>query len=156
MFVLPLNSREMGQPFFAFCAAVSKLCAVAPGTFARVVRWMAVMPKPSSVFSNFTSAVVSSDSGVRLALPSCAVRAMVKQPAWAEAISSSGFVPIPFSNRVPNEYCVSFSTPLWLEIVPLPSFSPPRQTALAVRSIAISFLYSVVVGGESPDKSCRV
>src|ERR1700691_3819043 len=38
MFVFPLNSREIGHPFFALFAAVSKLAAVAPGTFARVVR----------------------------------------------------------------------------------------------------------------------
>ena len=36
--VFPLNNREMGQPFFAFCEAVSKLSSLAPGTFARVVR----------------------------------------------------------------------------------------------------------------------
>jgi len=44
-----------------------------------------------------------------------------------------GFVPTPFSKRVLNEYCVSLSTPLSLEIVPLPSFKPPRQTADALR-----------------------
>jgi hypothetical protein len=36
--VFPLNSFEIGQPFFALFAAVSKLAALAPGTFARVVR----------------------------------------------------------------------------------------------------------------------
>ena len=47
---------------------------------------------------------------------------MVKQPACAAAINSSGFVPTPFSNRVPNEYAVSFRAPLSVEI--LPAFRP--------------------------------
>src|SRR5439155_8797087 len=78
-------------------------------------------------------AVVWMDSGVRPALPSSAENAMEKQPAWAAAMSSSGFVPMPFSKRVLKEYCVSLSTPLSLEMVPLPSFKPPRQTADALR-----------------------
>src|SRR5439155_25479960 len=48
-------------------------------------------------------------------------------------MSSSGFVPMPFSKRVLKEYGVSLSTPLSLEMVPLPSFKPPRQTADALR-----------------------
>jgi hypothetical protein len=32
-------------------------------------------------------------------------------------------------------YCVSFNVPLWVEIVPLPSFRLPCQTADALRSI---------------------
>jgi hypothetical protein len=45
-------------------------------------------------------------SAVMPALPSCADSAMLKHPAWAAAISSSGFVPIPFSKRVLKEYWV--------------------------------------------------
>src|SRR5579883_1073936 len=72
-------------------------------------------------------------SAVRPAFPNCAESAMEKHPACAAASNSSGFVPIPFSNRVENEYCVSFKTPLALETVPFPSFRPPVQTALPFR-----------------------
>jgi hypothetical protein len=55
-------------------------------------------------------------------------------------MSSSGFVPMPLSNLEENEYCVSLSTPLSVEMVPLPSFNPPRQTADAFRfMMLISF-----------------
>src|SRR5512143_1935611 len=60
---------------------------------------------------------------------------MVKHPACAAAISSSGFVPLPCSNRVWNEYGVPDNTPLAVEIVPLPSFRPPCQCAVALRVI---------------------
>src|SRR6266516_7097600 len=56
-------------------------------------------------------------------------------------MSSSGFVPMPFSKRVLKEYGVSLSTPLSLEMVPLPSFKPPRQTADALR-----FMFALCVG----------
>src|SRR5436190_17447396 len=57
---------------------------------------------------------------------------MLKHAACAAAMSSSGFVPGPFSKRVVNEYCVSLSTPLAVEIVPLPCLRSPCQTADAV------------------------
>jgi hypothetical protein len=57
---------------------------------------------------------------------------MEKHPACAAAISSSGLVPAPLSNLVLNEYCVLERTPLAVETVPLPSFSPPFHCALAV------------------------
>ena len=69
------------------------------------------------------------------ALPSCAESAIEKQPACAAAISSSGFVPFPSSNRVLNEYCVFDKTPLSVDTVPLPSFNPPRHTAEPFRFI---------------------
>src|SRR5262245_53052753 len=50
-------------------------------------------------------------------------------------MSSSGLVPGPFSNRVVNEYCVLANTPLSVEMLPLPSLSPPRQIADALRFI---------------------
>ena len=53
------------------------------------------------------------DSAVMPALPSCPESAIEKQPACAAAISSSGFVPLPSSNRVLNEYCVFDRTPLF-------------------------------------------
>src|SRR5216683_134345 len=91
------------------------------------------MLKPSPTFSSVTVAVVSSFCAVRPALPSCAESAMVKQPACAAASNSSGLVPTPFSKRVLKEYCVCFSTPLSVEMVPFPSFKPPCQTADALR-----------------------
>src|SRR5688572_5719758 len=63
------------------------------------------------------------------AFPSWADSAIEKQPACAAAISSSGFVPFPSSNRVLKEYCVLDKTPLSVDTTPLPSFKPPRHTA---------------------------
>src|SRR3954452_7472401 len=57
---------------------------------------------------------------------------MLKHPACAAAINSSGFVPGEFSNRVVNEYGVLFKTPLAVETVPLPCLRSPCQTADAV------------------------
>src|SRR5207245_1153491 len=78
-------------------------------------------------------AVVVSRSGGKPAVPSVFDSAMVKQPAWAAAISSSGLVATASPNRDWNEYGVSLSTPLWDEIVPFPSLRVPCQTADAVR-----------------------
>src|SRR5947209_11945797 len=58
---------------------------------------------------------------------------MVKQPACAAAISSSGLVPFSFSNLVLKEYGVSASTPESVERFPLPARAVPRQTAFALR-----------------------
>src|SRR5450631_3156912 len=58
---------------------------------------------------------------------------MVKHPAWAAAINSSGLVPFSFSKRVLKEYGVSASTPESVERFPLPARPVPRQTALALR-----------------------
>src|SRR5712692_8146292 len=69
------------------------------------------------------------------ALPSCAESAIVKHPACAAAISSSGFVPAPSSKRVENEYCVFESTPLAVEMVPLPLLRFPCHSADAFRCI---------------------
>src|ERR1017187_10613396 len=75
------------------------------------------------------------DAGVKPALPSSAENAIEKQPACAAAMSSSGFVPAPFSKRVLNEYCAALSVPLSVEILPLPDFKSPAQTADALRFI---------------------
>src|SRR5271168_351868 len=72
-------------------------------------------------------------SGVSPAPESCASSAMVKQPACAAAINSSGFVPAPVSKRLRKEYGVWESTPLSVETVPLPSFSAPFHSADALR-----------------------
>src|SRR5579863_4096138 len=94
------------------------------------------MVQPESSFSRLNVAVVLMLAGVRLAAPSCAESAIEKQAACAAAISSSGLVPGVFSKRVTNEYGVLESTPLSAETAPLPSLSPPFQTALALRCIS--------------------
>jgi hypothetical protein len=57
----------------------------------------------------------------------------------AAASSSSGLVPTPFSNRVPNEYCASCREVLSVNNDPLPLLTSPRQTAVALRSISRPF-----------------
>ena len=64
---------------------------------------MRLIAKPPSTGSRWSVASVSTLSGVTPALPSSAERAIEKQPAWAAAISSSGFVPSPSSKRDWNE-----------------------------------------------------
>src|SRR5215469_6734277 len=93
-----------------------------------------------------TTAVVLISSGLCSTLVSCPLSAIVKQPACAAAINSSGFVPTPFSKRVLKLYCASLRTPLCVLMVPLPSFNPPRHTADALRSI-MSLLCEVQMRG---------
>src|SRR5262245_47009413 len=76
-----------------------------------------------------------SRSAGKPASPSCLESAIVKQPAWAAAINSSGLVSTPSPKRERNEYGVLFSTLLCVAIVPFPSLSVPCQTAVAVRFI---------------------
>src|SRR2546428_1726816 len=127
------RSLEMGQPVFAAFAAFSNVDLSAFGTFAPTSRWINVTANPASVFSKFTVAFVSIESGVRPSFPSSPERAIEKHPEWAAAMSSSGFVPGAFSNRCAKEYGVPFRTPLAVETVPFPSFKPPFQTAFAYR-----------------------
>src|SRR5580704_18561471 len=63
---------------------------------------------------------------------------MVKHPACAAAINSSGLVPFSSSKRVRNEYGVSASTPESVERVPLPARPVPCQTAFALRIMEAS------------------
>src|SRR5438128_11445591 len=107
-------------------------------------RWIAGIAKPPSALSSDTVAVVSSFCAVMPASPNWADSAIVKQPACAAAISSSGLVPAPSSKRALKPYWVWFSTPLWVETVPLPSFRPPLQTALPLRLI-IGFSFYFVM-----------
>ena len=94
----------------------------------------------SPLTSSVSTAVVSIESGVMPALVISALSAMVKHPAWAAAISSSGLVPTPSAKRALKLYCVPFNVPLCVEIVPLPSFRLPCQTADPLRSI-VSLLF---------------
>lgn len=135
MVISAFSKREIGQPDFAAAANASNLPLSAPGTCAVTSRWILLMVQPSANFSNVTVAVVSILLAASPAPYNCPESAIEKQPACAAAINSSGFVPTPFSNLVANEYCVCFSTPLSVEIVPLPSFNPPVHTADAFRSM---------------------
>jgi hypothetical protein len=62
-----------------------------------------------------------------------------KGPACAAASSSSGLVPTPFSNRVPNEYCTPCREVLSVNNEALPLLTSPRQTAVALPSISRPF-----------------
>src|SRR5262249_20608887 len=112
---------------------------LAPGIFAITSKCTDVTVKPASVFSSVTAADVRMLWAVMPAFPSWPDSAIEKQPAWAAAINSSGFVPLPSSNRVLNEYWVLDSTPLSVEIVPLPSLRPPFHSADALRFIGLPF-----------------
>src|SRR5258708_18710382 len=114
--------------------------------------WLAVIVHPESSFSIVRVTFVVRLSGVSLAPPSWPESAIEKHAACAAAISSSGFVPGAFSNRVVNEYGVLLSTPPGAEIDPFPSFSPPFHTALALRSIAFSSIHVLDV---IPSCHCR-
>src|SRR5579871_3465719 len=71
-------------------------------------------------------------------------------------MSSSGFVPAPFSNLVLNEYCVLDRTPLAVETVPLPSFSPPFHCALAVLCMILLLdEWKVKLFSIAGEKRCR-
>jgi len=125
----------MGQPSLAFLANSSKVLFSMPGMVAWVLRWILVMVGPSSVVSMVTVAVVSMVLGGCSAEVSWELRAMVKQPAWAAAMSSSGLVPAPSSKRVWKLYGVSLRTWLWVVRAPVPFFKSPCQIADALRSI---------------------
>src|SRR5579872_1204490 len=141
MLMSAFSTRETGQPFSAASAYFWNVAASAPGTRPITSRCTAVMVQPASCFSIVNVAAVSMLEGGRFAPLSWADRAIEKQAACAAAINSSGFVPGTFSNRVLKEYGVLFKIPLAEEMTPLPSFSPPFQTALALRCIRISYLH---------------
>src|SRR5215813_7851912 len=104
-----------------------------PGMSAWVSRSISVMEKPSPISSSFTLAPVFIRRGVMPARESCAVSAIVKHPAWAAPISSSGLVADwPSSNRDLNEYGPS-NAPLPTFSRPLPSARLPFHSASAFR-----------------------
>src|SRR6202035_798400 len=98
------------------------------------------MVQPASSFSSVTLALARIVCGAKFIVPSWAESAIAKQAAWAAPINSSGLVPLAFSKRVRKEYGESESTPLGVEIDPLPSFNPPFQTAVALRSMISSYV----------------
>src|SRR2546427_2892470 len=104
-----------------------------PGMSASVSSSILVMENPSPTFSKVTFALVWTRAGARPARESCAVSAIVKHPAWAAPISSSGLVAAwPSSNRDLNEYGPS-KAPLPTLSRPLPSTRLPFHSASAFR-----------------------
>src|SRR5437879_11495632 len=104
-----------------------------PGMSASVSNSILVMENPSPTFSKVTFAPAGTRAGVRPARESCAVSAIVKHPAWAAPISSSGLVAAwPSSNRDLNEYGPS-RAPLPTLSRPLPSARLPFHSASAFR-----------------------
>jgi hypothetical protein len=138
--IFAFNTFDTGQPFSAASAHFWNVAASAPGTLPTTSRWLAVIVHPESSFSIVKVTLVEMLSGVNFSFPSCTESAIEKHAACAAAINSSGLVPGPFSNRDANEYCVSFNAPPGADIDPFPSFNPPFQTALALRSILLSSL----------------
>ena len=128
----------MAQPACAACAAFWKSSEEAPGTLAVTTRWDSVTLQAPSARSRVTVAAVRTLSATRFALPSSAESAIVKQPAWEAARSSSGLVPFPLSNRAENEKGLFSRTPLSVEILPLPVFRSPCHSADAVRLVRAS------------------
>src|SRR5262245_10079038 len=125
-----------------------------PAMSAWVSRSISVMEKPSPIFSSFTFAPVFIRRGVMPARESCAVSAIVKHPAWAAPISSSGLVADwPSSNRDLNEYGPS-KAPLPTFSRPLPSARLPFHSASAFRvGIKASLRFAAVcLGGFSFDR----
>src|SRR5262249_51863878 len=102
--ILAFRTFETGQPALALLASSSNFARSAPGTFAFSVRCTAVIANPSATLSSVTSAFVSMFSAVNFASPRISDRAMVKQPACAAPISSSGLVPGLPSKRLLNPY----------------------------------------------------
>src|SRR5262249_35834842 len=78
--------------------------------------------------SSFTVAIVLTLLAGCPALSRLNASAIEKHPASAAPMSSSGFVPLPFSNRDKNEKGPSNAPPPSF-IVPLPSLRVPSHTA---------------------------
>ena len=89
----------------------SKCCFIEVGHLCPQGKTDRLMRNPCPSASSVTAASVASSVGVKPALCRLKANAMVKHPACATAISSSGLVPFSFSKRVLNEYSVSASAP---------------------------------------------
>src|SRR5262244_4577311 len=82
---------------------IGELCSSRLGTLACSIRAERLMRNPWPSDSRVTAASVLSSVGVKPAPCRPKASAMVKHPACAAAISSSGLVPFSFSKRVLNE-----------------------------------------------------
>src|SRR5256886_6192319 len=130
---VPASAFDTGQFCLASSACLWKVASSMPGMSASVSSSILVMENPSPTLSSVTFAPVWMRVGVRPARESCAVSAIVKHPAWAAPISSSGLVAAwPSSNRDLNEYGPS-KAPLPTLSRPLPSARLPFHSASAFR-----------------------
>src|SRR5262245_65251884 len=97
---------------------------------------MRVILKPVSPLWNVSVAFVRiSCGGVRWLL-SPDESAMLKQAAWAAAISSSGLLPVACSKREEYVIVASCNTPLSVDALPVPVRRSPDQDAVACRSLS--------------------
>src|SRR3984893_5983283 len=103
-----------------------------PGTSPSVSSSIFVIAKPSRAGPKLTVAAVWIRVGGCPATVKAAETAIEKQAAWAAAISSSGFVPVPSSKRDLYEYCPS-KAPLPSLRLPAPDFRSPRHSASEIR-----------------------
>src|SRR4029077_3188563 len=135
-----LSALETGQFCSASFASRVNVASSKLGTLARSVKAERLMRNPAPSGSRLTAASVLSSVGVNPAPCKRKANAIVKQPACAAAMSSSGFVPRSFSKRVRNEYGVLARTPESVERSPLPARPVPRHTAFALRIMEASVL----------------
>src|SRR3989454_803389 len=131
-----------------------------PGMSASVSSSIFVMENPSPTFSSFTVAPVWMRFGVMPARERCTVSAIVKQPAWAAPINSSGLVADwPASNRDLNEYGPS-KAPLPTLSRPLPSARLPFHSASAlcvgIRPPSLCQRPTLIAGARPDRKSTRL
>src|ERR1035438_5487492 len=129
-----LSTRDTGQLALAPAATSANFSGDIPGTMPVVLRWSAVIVQlVCGWFSNVRAAVVVRLSATNPAASKAAESAMVKHPAWAAAMSSSGLVPEPAAKRELKEYGVCLRTALSVDRVPLPFLRLPCQIADAFR-----------------------
>src|SRR6185295_14765439 len=130
---VPASAFETGQFCFAPCAYSWNFASSIPGISASVSSAIPVIENASPTFSSLTVAVVCMRVGLICARDNAAVSAMVKQPACAAPINSSGLVAdSPSSNRDLNEYGPSNA--------PLPTFNRPLPSARLPNHSASAFL----------------
>src|SRR5262245_20395149 len=125
------STLDTGQFALASSASFTNSSPERPGTLPCVVSAIVAMRQPPPSCSMVRSALVCSVSGGCPAPLRRNASAIVKQPACAAAMSSSGLVPLPSPNRAVNEYGVSASVPLWVVRAPRPSLPEPLHAAVA-------------------------
>src|SRR6185503_3072375 len=147
-----LNAFETIQFALEPSAISINLSSLTPSIFeAFKSRWIPATLKV--VVSRSKVASVSRSPGVKPAWLKPKLTAIVKQPACAAAINSSGLVPTPSAKRVLNEYWVLLRVVLWVVRSPLPSWKVPFQCACAVRFIVlVIYLWNCKVSVDIFDK----
>ena len=139
----PASACDTGQPAFAASAASPNAAASIPGTTARIVSALFVIPVPGT---NVTVAEVESRSGGLPARASAPASAIEKHDACAAAISSSGLVlpPDASSERAAQLTSSGPNAPdPTSSIVPEPPIRSPLQVTAALRSAAMLSLIHI-------------